>query len=299
MLSPTLSDSHVPQRSDHRHHTWARPVRPWNPLHDDLTASRRSSYLGPVEGGLRHLLDNDRICGDAETAVHREVERHILGEGFPCVAARSVLHRATYRLGLYDTLGSLSCALALCHDLYEFSHEFKPHAPSDRDGTRFTSFIAVFQRTPIASEVHFEQLLWRHLQAMHGIDARHFDWDGTVSKDPDNPDFSFSLGGRAFFVVGLNPCSSRLSRRFGMPCLVFNPHAQFDALRAQGKYDRMRDAIRERDLAFQGSLNPMLSNFGQQPESRQYSGRAVPSQWQCPFHALHAHDPQDQATRPA
>lgn len=265
------------------HHTsspsWAKPVRPWNPLHDDLRASQRSSFLGLAEGQLRHLLEAGRPCSGQEADAHRRIAAHIAHDGFPCVVARSLLNHDTYRMGVYDTLGAADAALALCHDLYEFSHEFKQsQAP-------FTSFIAAFQHPDIESELAFERLLWRQLQTMHGIDARHFDWDSAVSKEPDSPDFSFSLGGRAFFVVGLNPCSSRLARRSEMPCLVFNPHAQFEALRTAGKYDGLRDVIRQRDMAFQGSPNPMLSNFGQQhSESRQYSGRAVPAQWQCPFH---------------
>ena len=43
--------------------------------------------------------------------------------------------------------------------------------------------------------------------------------------------------------------------------------------------------IRARDMAFQGSLNPVLKNFGESSEARQYSGRAVPDDWKCPFHA--------------
>jgi FPC/CPF motif-containing protein YcgG len=50
--------------------------------------------------------------------------------------------------------------------------------------------------------------------------------------------------------------------------------------------------IRARDVALQGSMNPMLSDFGEQSEARPYSGRAVPQDWipdfpdpqkKCPF----------------
>lgn len=259
---------------------WSRPVRPWNPLHDDLTASSRSNYLGIANGQLRHLLNMDQPCSELEIAMHRRFAEHIRHDGFPCVVAKSILNRSTYRMGIYDTLASTESALALCHDLYEFSHEFKQE---EKDETRFTSFIAIFRAPHIDSELAFEQLLWRQLQAMHSIDARYFDWDRTVSKEPESPNFSFSLGGRAFFVVGMNPRASRLARRPELLCLVFNPHEQFEALRVVGKYEHLRNAIRKRDVAFQGTVNPMLDNFGQDSESRQYSGRAVPAQWQCPF----------------
>ena len=74
-----------------------------------------------------------------------------------------------------------------------------------------------------------------------------------------------------------------MARRFRWPALVFNPHVQFERLRGEGKWKRMQQTIRERDVALQGNINPMLSDFGQSSEARQYSGRAVEADWQPPF----------------
>ncbi|MNR56963.1 YqcI/YcgG family protein [compost metagenome] len=52
----------------------------------------------------------------------------------------------------------------------------------------------------------------------------------------------------------------------------------------------MQDAIRTRDIALQGSINPVLARFGEASEARQYSGRAVEADWQCPFHSKAAKD---------
>ncbi|RZK97345.1 MAG: hypothetical protein EOO66_03295, partial [Methylobacterium sp.] len=54
--------------------------------------------------------------------------------------------------------------------------------------------------------------------------------------------------------------------------------------RAQGKYEGMREKIMVRDEAIAGSRNPMLQRHGEASEARQYSGRAVDSDWRCPFH---------------
>ena len=98
--------------------------------------------------------------------------------------------------------------------------------------------------------------------------------------------FSFSLGGHAFYVVGLHPASSRRARRFPQAALVLNLHSQFEALRAEGRYERFHDAIAERDVKFSGSPNPMLATHGEGLEAPQYSGREVDaSSWRCPFHA--------------
>jgi len=73
------------------------------------------------------------------------------------------------------------------------------------------------------------------------------------------------------------------ARRFPRPVLVFNLHDQFERLRAEGRYERMREAILERDRKLAGDVNPMLVRFGEASEARQYSGRAVGEEWECPF----------------
>jgi FPC/CPF motif-containing protein YcgG len=104
-------------------------------------------------------------------------------------------------------------------------------------------------------------------------------------QQPEDVNFSFSIAGTGFFIVGLHPNSSRKARRFSRMAMVFNPHAQFDRLRESRQYDRIQKTIRARELKLQGSLNPNLSDFGTQSEARQYSGRAVEENWKCPFHA--------------
>lgn len=207
-----------------------------------------------------------------ESAFRRFVE----DERFPCLAGKGVVRSGEYRLGVYGALGSGSPDLA--RDLGRFSEEYSAAA------TSFSAFVAVFPDAPPDDESEFERRLWAELQKLHERDAPDAAWDPTVSSDPDDPRFSFSFGERAYFVVGLHPESSRLARRFEWPALVFNPHAQFDRLRAAGLFDRLRQAIRGRDMALQGSLNPNLTDFGERSEARQYSGRKAETRWKCPFH---------------
>jgi FPC/CPF motif-containing protein YcgG len=86
------------------------------------------------------------------------------------------------------------------------------------------------------------------------------------------------------YVIGMHPKSSRLARTRPYPTMVFNLHEQFDRLRAREKFETMKQTIRGREMTFQGSINPMLTSFGENSEARQYSGRAVPAEWSCPFH---------------
>ena len=195
---------------------------------------------------------------------------------FPCVGAKSALNKHRVRFGHYAALCDEATVKRQCADLLAFSGEFPD------PGVDPVSFVATFSAARV-DEAQFESLIWRHIQLMHNADERRFAWDPSVSADPSHNDFSLSIAGRAFFVVGLHPKASRLARRAPMPCLVFNFHDQFQSLRATGKYATLQTAIRERDTALQGSVNPVLARFGDASEARQYSGRAVEADWRCPF----------------
>jgi len=39
---------------------------------------------------------------------------------------------------------------------------------------------------------------------------------------------------------------------------VFNLHEQFERLRARGKFETIKQIIRAREMACQGSINPMI-----------------------------------------
>ncbi|NNJ24301.1 guanitoxin biosynthesis heme-dependent pre-guanitoxin N-hydroxylase GntA [Alienimonas chondri] len=216
----------------------------------------------------------------------------------PCVAARAAFNAESYRFGLYEPLGSDAATTGLAADLARFGHgstDDENGEPADADASDFATFIAVFDAPgrPMAEpdryadaddpEQAFERDLWRQLSALHATDDAP--WDPATSADPADQKFSFSFAGRSYYVIGMHPRSSRPARRFPRPALVFNLHEQFEALRQAGKYDRMRDVIRTRDRQRTGSVNPMLADFGNRSEARQYSGRAVPADWKCPFHA--------------
>lgn len=251
--------------------------RQWNPLSIDPVASRFSSYAAfHDETVIRPLAPDIPIHAELIDA-HTHLRQKILGQFYPCVGATSTFSRNSYRFGLYPELAGEAAVSAVCHDLYDFCHEF----PIVDD--HFITFIAMFHGPEILSEQHFENLLWNQLQAMHSLDSNFFTWDKNVDSDPQSHHFSFSIGGRAMYVIGMHPQSSRLARTSLYPTMVFNLHEQFVRLRARGKFETMKQAIRMREMAFQGSINPMLASFGENSEARQYSGRAVSADWSCPF----------------
>ncbi|NVD44183.1 guanitoxin biosynthesis heme-dependent pre-guanitoxin N-hydroxylase GntA [Qipengyuania atrilutea] len=213
---------------------------------------------------------------DPDTA-RRTFEDHIREPDFPCVGAKSAL--ANGRLEVRHA-----------RDLLSGWNDLKIHEAllewADRDDppSAFRSLAVIFEGPLNLSEEAFEKAMWQRLQSLSDKDAwLGQPYDESVGADPAKPDFSLSFGGEAFFVVGLHPNASRPARRFERPILVFNLHNQFEWLRAEGRYERMREAILSRDFDLAGSLNPMLARFGESSEARQYSGREVGEDWTCPF----------------
>ncbi|HYJ04156.1 MAG TPA: guanitoxin biosynthesis heme-dependent pre-guanitoxin N-hydroxylase GntA [Chthoniobacterales bacterium] len=261
----------------------------------------------------------DSFAAEAEKAFRE----FVLRPEFPCVGAKAAFNSSSYTLRVYGELGSDKAANELAAELCEFTRTLTqpdPHPnllpqgegtalsqrvrnghkhgsvdelplPLGEDRVRaglseYATFVAIFRGPKKTDELQFENLFWQQLRLLHELDAAHFGWDPNVRSDPGDPHFSFSFGGQALYVIGLHANSSREARRFPWPALVFNPHEQFEWLRADGKWKRMQETIRARDLEMQGSINPMLSDFGVDSEARQYSGRAVEENWRAPFKAV-------------
>jgi FPC/CPF motif-containing protein YcgG len=257
-----------------------------NPF-DGPDALRWSNYCRPEGDGLCQA-DSSAGPSALTSYVHEHLLAHMRNRHFTCLGAKSAIRQRSYRFGLYPTLGADVSTAGLARDLFAFVQE-APHI----DG-RFSTYIASFQGPAIANERSFERLLWGTLQALHEADAPHHGWDRTVSADVNDPRFSFSFAGTAFFIVGLHPASSRVTRRTAWPTLVFNPHRQFETLKATGQFDRFRNLIRSAERRLQGEVNPMVGDFGERSEAAQYSGRAVDADWRCPFHTRVGAPPEEE-----
>ena len=216
--------------------------------------------------------EKTRIAGEAE------LRARIAEPTFPCVGAKSALARGTLKTLTCHSLASGWDDLRIHRHLMEWTDEYR----ADPDGLR--SLAVIFSGPDDLSEKEFETLMWQRIQSF--ADKDHWlgqPYDHRVSADPDDPHFSLSFGGEAYFVVGLHPNASRPARRFARPTLIFNLHDQFEQLREAGRYERMRERILERDRELAGSINPMLARHGEASEARQYSGRIVDEEWTCPF----------------
>ncbi len=202
---------------------------------------------------------------------------HIDDKLFPCVAAKAALGLNHIDTFFGTHLGCPADDVAVLEFLYDFVGRVRS------EPKKYSTVAVIFRDATEIPETMFDHLMWSRLQALADLDRRQYRHDPRVSADPASPDFSFSLKEEAFYIIGLHGGSSRPARRFAYPTLVFNLHAQFEALRREGKYEAMKSVIRKRDMAYSGSVNPMLSDFGRQSEAAQYSGKFYESGWRCPL----------------
>jgi len=215
---------------------------------------------------------------DTDHPLAQAFRAYIKDPPFPCVGAKSALSKGMMKIVVARDITSGWDDMRIYPALMAFVSRYKMQ-PS-----LFQSFAVVFEGPGDLSEEDFEAHLWARAQSLSDKDSwLGHPYDSRVADDPENPHFSLSFAGEAFFIVGLHPRASRPARRFSSPVLVFNLHAQFEQLRAENRYEKLRASILDRDEAFAGSLNPMLARHGESSEARQYSGRAVDAEWRCPF----------------
>lgn len=200
---------------------------------------------------------------------------------YPCVAARAAMSRNQIPCLVAGHMGCPVDDARILEFLYGFVAVFR------NAHTSLHSAAVIFQGPQQMTEALFDTFLWQRLQSLSNLDARSFAYDHRVESDPSHPNFSYALGKEAFFIIGLHPASSRRARQFKYPAIVFNPHVQFQQLRALNRYEKMKSIIRHRDISYSGTVNPMLSDFGDAPEVYQYSGRQYDSDWNCPLKVAH------------
>lgn len=200
----------------------------------------------------------------------------IVEDEHPCIMANTVFQLNNFVLKTYGDLTDPNVIAPILEDVDDYLNNY------DFNSKQFESLIFCFTQNNFATELEFEKALWTFLQRLHNRDNE--EWDDNVSSDPNDADFSFSVKGKAFYIIGMHKNSSRLARQAPYCTVVFNLHWQFEKLREMGTYTAVRNRIRKRDEALQGFINPVLKDFGSDSETKQYSGREVESSWKCPFH---------------
>ena len=232
-----------------------------------ISTNHQSDLQDPIDLDTENPLNIDQI--------YQSFQEFIISKDHPCIMAKTVFSMDNIRLKVYKNLGNLEQSKQLYKELKTYIEKY------DFNSNQFETFIAVFPTSPKYNELQFEEQLWVQLNQLNTIDE--YDWDPSVTSNPTDNNFSFSIAGKAFYIVGLHPNSSRKARQSPYVALAFNLHWQFEKLREMGTYKRVRNTIRKRDKKLQGNINPMLEDFGSNSEAKQYSGRKVSEKWECPF----------------
>ncbi|MFC6861822.1 guanitoxin biosynthesis heme-dependent pre-guanitoxin N-hydroxylase GntA [Zunongwangia atlantica] len=232
-----------------------------------ITTNHKSDLQDPIYPDTENPLNIDQI--------YQSFQEFIVSKDHPCIMAKTVFSMDNIRLKVYKNLGNLEQSKQLYKDLKTYIENY------DFNSNQFETFIAVFPTSLKYNELQFEEQLWVQLNQLNTIDE--YDWNPSVTSNPTDKNFSFSIAGKAFYIVGLHPNSSRKARQSPYVALAFNLHWQFEKLRTMGTFERVRNTIRKRDKKKSGSINPMLEDFGAHSEARQYSGRKVSEKWECPF----------------
>lgn len=198
--------------------------------------------------------------------VRHELINFIQDSSFPCFMAKSVAKIGLMHTHTIEAFG-LNEIKKTQSKLYQFINEYRKRPD------RLSSFALIIKNTQYNDFNLFEKYFWHFLEKLHHLDKRNYLPDQNVSSQVEEDNFSYSIKSEAFFILALHPQSPRWARRFKYPAIIFNPHAQFEALKVRGLFNKIRDAIRIKDKLLQGFFNPMLSNFGERTEVFQYLGK--------------------------
>lgn len=242
-----------------------------NPGRRSLHRKRQSAFLWWNSDALK-----TETMKTANTIIE-EYRLHLQSRGFPCIAAQAAVSRGQVRCLVAQNMESPREDQRTLEFLYAFVDDYR------KADTPYHSAAVIFQKPLIQDEWMFDRLLWTRLNALAELDRLTYRHDPRVDEDPESSRFSFSLKEEAFFIIGLHPASRRKARVFPYATLVFNPHQEFERLRKANRYETMKRTVRKRDVNYSGSVNPMLTDFGEKPETRQYSGIHYKSDWKCPL----------------
>ena len=157
-----------------------------------------------------------------QNSLVQEIRDFVLKDkNYPCVAAVKSIEQNEYLTGVYAGFGTALHWRDIRRDLQFFIQQ---HSQSK---SPYLSYWAIFNDNVLFSEEDFELRLWNELSHLASAESKDHDWKHH-SDDPQNPGFSLCVDGEKFFIVGLHSQSSRYSRRFKKPALVFNLMKQFE-----------------------------------------------------------------------
>lgn len=207
--------------------------------------------------------------------MEEQLTQFILDKNFPCIMAKSVIK--TGLIKVIHVKNTSEMVLEILKEMYVFIDHFRAKPKKLR------SFVVILEDEKALDFQRYEAMFWDLLSCLSIEDKKRYPHDSRVSDDPQAADFSYSIKSEAFFILGLHPKSPRFARRFLKPAIVFNLHQQFEVMRSKGSFKAIRNMIRLKDKLLQGTVNPMLTDFGEKSEIFQYLGKVYQSATELNF----------------
>jgi FPC/CPF motif-containing protein YcgG len=211
------------------------------------------------------------------STVVNSFQSFISNADFPCVAAKDALAKHNIKILIAQHIACPADDERILAFMYDFTDAYR------RAEKGFHSAAIIFELPENLNEDLFDNFMWQRLRSLRKLDEQNYQHDPRVNSDPTSPGFGFSLKEEAYFIVGLHANNSRPGRQFKYPTLIFNPHAQFEVMKTTARFVKMKAVVRKKDIALAGSVNPMLTDFGEASEVYQYSGKLYDTNWKCPL----------------
>ena len=117
---------------------------------------------------------------------------NLKARAFPCVSAKAALAKDHVACLVVDHMACPEDDLAILHFLYEFIDAYR-----QTDGIFYSAAI-IFKDPTELTEIAFDTLMWKRLQALSELDAINYSYDKRVDPDPGSSNFRLVLRKRHF-----------------------------------------------------------------------------------------------------
>lgn len=237
-----------------------------SPQEENPFSSKMSGY-GTFDGNKLHSV---YVPGSEMHTFHQQAHTSfrdmVLKPDFACIAGQGAARGKRYAFNAYPDMTSPAVAEGISHDLLKFKNEFGLSDTAEK--IKLVSFVTVFKEPQSGTQLEGAGNLYQLLGNMHEQDKQKgYEWNQSVSKDIDSPNFGFSSGGDAFFITYLYPQAASPARRSEVPLVLFTAHKIFDELKKTTAFDKLKAATRIRE----GTVHPHSGDHGDVPEFRQYA----------------------------
>jgi uncharacterized protein len=252
-------------------------------LWEDKVDTTKCSYLGlsgdiDVDPYKRKLVN--LVTGTPAKPIERHLHSMLRGmcyhDSYPCHGTIPVFRYGNERVAVFDSMDRCNIE-EVCYVLCKFYMEYLAGEP----GNELTFFL-MFSELKNWKRKKFRREFWILLKKIAKMQAEYFGYAEGYSPVLNDSNFSFSFAGVSTFIAAFFNDSPRVSRRFGYTTLVFNIREQFNKLKAEGKFEAFKSAVKKREEKVQNNFNTNLSDFGSESEWRQYD--SIDTQSACPFH---------------